>query len=399
MLKFRIDIPNFHGKMMWMIQRPSSLKQLSNSLRRSPVTALLGPRQCGKTTLARMFAEGRATAYFDLESEPDVRRLQNPELILGSLKGIVILDEIQEMPQLFKVLRVLVDRPKNKAHFLILGSASPEIVKNVSETLAGRVEFIELSVFDLQETGPDSSERLWLRGGFPRSFLAESDEDSMAWREGFIRTFLERDIPHLGISIPSVAMRRFWTMLSHYHGQTWNASELSRSMGLSDKTIRSYLDILTGTFMVRQLQPWYENIAKRQVKAPKIYLRDSGILHALLNLPDLHSLTGHPRVGASWEGFALEQTLQILKPPQAFFWATHSGAAIDLLLLYRGRKYGIEFKFSEAPKVTKSMHTASEVLKLNHLWLIYPGQYAYPIDEKISALPLKDIGGLSKQIR
>jgi hypothetical protein len=319
--------------------------------------------------------------------------------MLGSLKGIVILDEVQQMPELFRVLRVLVDRPANKARFLILGSASPEIVKNVSETLAGRVEFIELSGFDLQEAGVDSLERLWLRGGFPRSFLAPSDEDSMAWREGFLRTFLERDIPRLGISIPSVAMRRFWTMLAHYHGQTWNASELSRSMGLSDKTVRSYLDILTGTFMVRQLQPWYENIAKRQVKAPKVYLRDSGILHALLSLPDFHSLAGHPRVGASWEGFALEQTLQRIKSPQAFFWATHGGVAIDLLLLYRGRKFGIEFKFSEAPKVTKSMVTALEVLKLNRLWLIYPGQHAYPIHEKISALPLKEIGSLTGQIR
>jgi len=397
-MKIRIDIPNFHGMIVQMIQRPFAIKQLSNSVRRSPVAALLGPRQCGKTTLARMFAEGKATAYFDLESQPDVRRLQNPELMLGSLKGIVILDEIQEMPEIFKVLRVLVDHPKNKARFLILGSASPQIVKNVSETLAGRVEFIELSGFDLQETGADSTQTLWLRGGFPRSFLAEFDEDSMAWREGFIRTFLERDIPHFGISIPSVAMRRFWTMLAHYHGQTWNASELSRSMGLSDKTVRTYLDILTGTFMVRQIQPWHENIAKRQVKAPKTYLRDSGILHTLLNLPDFHSLVGHPQVGASWEGFALEQTLQMIKPSQAFFWATHGGAAIDLFLPHRGRKFGIEFKFSEAPKVTKSMHTALEVLKLNHLLLIYPGQHAYPIDEKISTLPLKDIGSLFEQI-
>ncbi len=398
-MKIRIDIPNFHDKIVCVIQRPSFLKQLSEAVRRSPVTALLGPRQCGKTTLARMFAEDRATAYFDLESEPDVRRLQNPELILGSLKGIVILDEIQEMPELFKVLRVLVDHPKNKAHYLILGSASPEIVKNVSETLAGRIEFVELSGFDLQETGADSWETLWLRGGFPRSFLAESDEDSVAWREGFVRTFLERDIPHLGISIPPVAIRRFWTMLAHYHGQIWNASELSRSMGLSDKTIRSYLDILTGTFMVRQLQPWYENISKRQVKAPKIYLRDSGMLHALLNLPDLHGLAGHPRVGASWEGFVLEQTLQIIKPTQAFFWTAHSGAAVDLVLVHQGRKFGIEFKFSEAPKVTKSTHIAFETLKLRHLWLIYPGQHAYPIHEKISALPLKDIASLPKQMR
>jgi predicted AAA+ superfamily ATPase len=382
-----------------MINRPSYLKQLSNAVKRSPVTALLGPRQCGKTTLARMFGEGRAMAYFDLESQPDIRRLQNPELMLGSLQGAVILDEIQEIPELFKVLRVLVDRPKNQARFLILGSASPDIIKNVSETLAGRVEFVELSGFDLQETSNDSTETLWLRGGFPRSFLAESEEDSMAWREGFIRTFLDRDIPHLGISIPPIAMRRFWTMLAHYHGQTWNASELARSMGLSDKTVRSYLDILTGTFMVRQLSPWYENIAKRQVKAPKIYLRDSGILHSLLNLPDFHSLLGHPRVGASWEGFALEQTLQIIKPPQAFYWATHGGAELDLFIPHLGHRYGIEFKFSETAKMSKSMQIAVEVLALDHLWIIHPGQHSYPIREKISACPLEEVFKLPDQMR
>jgi len=381
-----------------MIYRPSYLEQLSNAVQRSPVTALLGPRQCGKTTLARMFGEGKTTTYFDLESQPDLRRLQNPELMLGSLRGITILDEIQEMPELFKVLRVLVDRPTNQARFLILGSASPDIIKNASESLAGRVEFVELSGFDLQEIATGSIDALWLRGGFPRSFLAESDEDSVAWREGFIRTFLERDIPHLGISIPPAAMRRFWTMLAHYHGQTWNASELGRSMGLSDKTVRSYLDILTGTFMVRQLPPWYENIGKRQVKAPKIFLRDSGILHGLLNLPDLHSLSGHPRVGASWEGFALEQTLQIIRPPQAFFWATHGGAEIDLFFLYRGRRYGIECKSTEAPTVTKSMRIALETLRLDHLWLIYPGQHHYDVHEKISVWPLQEIAKIKDNL-
>jgi predicted AAA+ superfamily ATPase len=380
--------------MKLMIDRASYLEQLSSAVQRSPITALLGPRQCGKTTLARAFGEGRATTYFDLESQPDVRRLQNPEMMLGALEGFVVLDEAQKMPELFSVLRVLVDRPQNRARFIILGSASPDIVKKVSETLAGRVEFLELSGFDVRETGGKSLETLWLRGGFPRSFLAQSDDDSMIWREGFIRTFLERDIPQLGISIPAPAMRRFWTMLAHYHGQTWNASELGRSMGLSDKTVRSYLDILTGTFMVRQLQPWYENIGKRQVKAPKIYLRDSGVLHSLLNLPDLHSLLGHPRLGASWEGFALEQTLQIIKPPQAFYWATHSGAGIDLFFPLRGRRFGVEFKFTEGPRLSKSMQVAVEDLNLDHLWLIYPGEHSFPVQRKISAWPLKEIDKL-----
>jgi predicted AAA+ superfamily ATPase len=264
-----------------MLDRPSYFAQLATAVRRSPVVALLGPRQCGKTTLARLFGETRQAIYFDLESQPDQRRLQNPELALGALEGLVILDEIQAMPELFNALRVLVDRPQTRARFLVLGSASPVLVKSVSESLAGRVEFVELAGFDLRESGADNWRQLWLRGGFPRSYLADSDADSLAWREGFMRTFLERDIPQLGITIPPAALRRFWTMLAHYHGQVWNASELARSMGLSDKTVRTYLDILTGTFVVRQLQPWHENIGKRQVKAPKIYLRDSGLLHGL----------------------------------------------------------------------------------------------------------------------
>jgi predicted AAA+ superfamily ATPase len=382
-----------------MIPRPAYLEQLSRAVRRSPITALVGPRQSGKTTLARMFAKDRPSAYFDLESQLDLNRLQNPQLMLSSLRDLVIIDEVQAMPELFRVLRVLVDRPENKSQFLILGSASPDLVKNVSETLAGRVEFVELSGFGLHETEAKSSNVLWLRGGFPRSFLAHTDEDSLAWREGFMQTFLARDIPQLGISIPPAAMRRFWTMLAHYHGQTWNASELGRSLDLSDKTVRSYLDILTGTYMVRQLQPWYENIGKRQVKAPKIYLRDSGILHALLNLPNFQTLHGYPRVGASWEGFAIEQILRIIKPPEAFFWATHSGAEVDLFFIFHGRRYGIECKFSEAPKITKSMNQALESLNLAHLWIIHPGDHPYPLSEQISVWPMKNTPDLPKQLR
>lgn len=377
-----------------MIKRPSYLKQIETALKRSPITALLGPRQCGKTTLARLLSQERKATYFDLESQPDLRRLQNPELMLGSLQGIVILDEIQTMPVLFNVLRVLADRQKTKARFLILGSASPAMIKTVSETLAGRVEFVELSGFDLRETGTGPWKKLWLRGGFPRSYLAKSEKDSQAWRESFIRTFLERDIPQLEISIPASALRRFWMMLAHYHGQTWNASRIGAAMGLSDKTVRSYLDILTGTFMVRQVQPWHENIGKRQVKSFKVYICDSGILHSLLSISDQHSLFGHPQVGASWEGFALEQIFRVLNLKEAFFWATHNGAEIDLLFFHRGRRYGIEIKFNEAPRVTRSMRVIQEELDLDHLWIIYPGEHRFPVDKKISVWPLKDVGEL-----
>lgn len=380
-----------------MLQRPYYLDSLNTAIKRSPVTALLGPRQCGKTTLARQIAAEQKATFFDIESIPDQRRLQNPELVLGSLSGLVILDEIQEMPELFQVLRILVDRPENQARFLILGSASPEIIKSASETLAGRLEFIELHGFDLSEIGSEAWDALWLRGGFPRSFLANSEDDSRAWREGFIRTFLERDIPQLGINIPAVAMRRFWTMLAHYHGQTWNAAEIARSMGLSDKTVRSYLDILTGTFMIRQAQPWFENLGKRQVKSPKIYFRDTGLLHSLLDIPDKHSLLGHPKSGASWEGFALEQVLQILRPNQAYFWGTHSGAELDLVFPLKGKRYGVEIKFNEAPTLTVSTRAAAAELSLDHLWIVYPGAETYPIEKNISTLPLKRLEVLRDQ--
>jgi predicted AAA+ superfamily ATPase len=378
-----------------MVSRSTYLQRLNEATRRSPVTALLGPRQAGKTTLARAFAQQSsgdlAVTHFDLESQPDVRRLQNPELVLGSLGGLVVIDQIQVAPQLFSTLRILVDRPENKARFLVLGSASPEIIKNVSETLAGRVEAIELQGFDLGEIDPEQWQTLWVRGCFPRSYLADSDEDSLAWREGFVRTFLERDIPRLGIAVPTPNMRRFWTMLAHNHGQTWNASAMGRAMGLSDKTVRSYLDVLTGTFMVRQLQPWYTNIGKRQVKSPRIFLRDTGLLHALLDLPNRHSLMAHPQVAASWEGFVLEQVLQAVKPTQAYFWATHSGAELDLLFFHRGQRYGIAMKLNEAPDATRSMRQAIKDLELRHVWIIYPGQHSYSIDHNLTVYPLQAV--------
>ena len=369
-----------------MLSRTDYLRLVERATARSPVTALLGPRQCGKTTLARAFAATRTATVFDLESDVHRRRLANPEMVLGALDGLVVLDEIQRVPELFNVLRVLVDRPGVAARFLVLGSASPDLVRGTSESLAGRVEFVELSGFGLAETPVEEWRRLWLRGGLPRSYLADSDEDSVAWREGFIRTFLERDIPQLGISIPPVAMRRFWTMLAHWHGQTWNASELGRSMSATDKTVRRYLDLLAGTYMVRQLQPWFENVAKRQVKAPKVYLRDAGLLHALLGLDRESALLSHPRVGASWEGFAVEQVLAALRPASAWFWGAHGGGELDLFLLENGRRLGFEMSFSEAPDVTRSMRNVVETLRLDHLFVVCPGPESYPVSEQMSVL-------------
>ena len=381
-----------------MLQRTDALRQLAVATARAPITALLGPRQCGKTTLARQFAATRESTFFDLESEPDVRRLANPELALGVLHGLVVLDEIQRMPQLFNALRVLADRDEGQSRFLVLGSASPDVVRGVSESLAGRVEFIELAGFDLAETGADAWRPLWLRGGLPRSYLAASDIDSMAWRDGFVRTFLERDIPQLGLTVPAAAMRRFWTMLSHWHGQTWNGSELGRAMSFSDKTVRRYLDLLTGTYMVRQLQPWFENVAKRQVKAPKVYLRDTGLLHALLGIHDDGALLAHPRVGASWEGFVIEQILRSVRPSGAWFWSAHGGGELDLLVFERGRRIGFEVKFSEAPEVTRSMRRVARLLALDHLFVVCPTRHAWPVDTHISVLPVHDVPDLPQRI-
>lgn len=374
-----------------MLLRTIYMESVHRALQRSPVCAILGPRQCGKTTLARGLAEETDSVFFDLESPADQTRLANPELALSPLRGLVVLDEVQAMPGIFPVLGVLADRQPLPARFLLMGSASPGIVRETSETLAGRVEFVDMSGFDLSETGPEKWRELWMRGGFPKSFLARNQADSAAWREGFIRTFLERDLPNFGIRVPAPAMRRFWTMLAHSHGQVWNASEIARSMGLSDKSVRSYLDTLTETFIVRQLQPWFENIGKRQVKSPKIYLRDSGLLHALLGLGTAAQVESHPRVGASWEGFAMEQVLRIHRNKPAWFWATQSGAELDLFVQDGNKRVGYEFKLSEKPTTTRSMRVAMEDLRLDELHIVCPGKMFAPIDEGISISGIENL--------
>ena len=355
------------------------------------MTALLGPRQCGKTTLARMIAKQEPAVFFDLENPVDVRRLSAPMQALKNLSGLVVIDEVQRKPELFELLRVLVDRPEHGARFLLLGSASPHLVKGVSESLAGRIGFVDLTGLQLWEIEIKDRDRLWTRGGFPRSYLAGSDMDSAQWREDFILTFLERDIPQLGIYIPAETLRRFWTMVAHFHGQVWNAAEFARSLGTAENTARRYLDILSGAYMVRLLPPWHENLKKRQVKAPKIYIRDSGICHSLLQLPTLEDLRSHPKLGASWEGFALEHVVHVLQARNAYFWATHAGAELDLMVFVKGKRYGFEFKYSDAPGKTRSMQIAIQDLGLSHLWVVYPGHEAYFLDDKISTLPLEDV--------
>jgi hypothetical protein len=319
--------------------------------------------------------------------------------VLQDLSGLVIIDEVQRRPDLFELLQVLADRPQNPAHFLLIGSASPQLVQGVSESLAGRIGFIDLSGFSLAEVGTSERERLWVRGGFPRSCLAADDSASMAWRQDFLRTFLERDIPQLGINIPAENLRRFWTMIAHYHGQTWNAAQFARSLGTSELTARRYLDILSGAYMVRILPPWFENLSKRQVKAPKIYIRDSGILHALLQLSTLADLQSHPKIGASWEGFAVEQIIGLLDTRDAYCWATHGGAELDLLVRIAGKHYGFEFKYADAPGTSRSMHIALRDLSLERLWVVYPGRQEYALDERISAIPVNSIPRLAASLR
>lgn len=377
------------------LPRNAYRRLIGKRLRDNPVVALPGPRQAGKTTLARMFAEQEAgdeeVHFFDLESPADLARLANPELALEPLRGLVILDEIQRMPGLFPVLRVLADRPGPPARFLILGSASPALVEGASESLAGRVSFIDVSGFSLREVGTSKLADRWWRGGFPRAYLARSDAAGRQWHEDFFRTFLERDVPQLGIHIPATTLRRFWTMVAHYHGQILKVSELARSLGSSEPTARRYLDILCGTYMVRQLPPWFENLKKRQVKAPKVYIRDSGVCHALLGIPDRDALQAHPKLGASWEGFCLEQILDLTGDREAYFWATHGGAELDLLVFHKGRRLGFEFKYSERPQVTKSMRIAAEDLGLDRLHVVYPGKHRIPLEENLEATPLPDL--------
>ncbi len=381
-----------------MIERPGYVGQIREVFRVHPICAVLGPRQCGKTTLARQLASQEPSTFFDLEDPQDLRRLDAPKLALQGLDGLVVLDEIQRRPDLFELLRVLADRPDRKARFLLLGSASLELVRGVSESLAGRIGFVDLSPFHFGELGADVQDRLWLRGGFPRSLLANSDSESALWREGFVRTFLERDVPQLGIRLPAETLRRFWTMLAHYHGGTWNAAHFARSLGSSQGTARNYLDILTGAYMVRTLPPWFENTRKRQVKSPKVYIPDTGLLHSLLGITSHEVLSAHPKRGSSWEGFALEQVIRILGKRDAYFWATHGGAELDLMVQMGVHRYGFEFKLADAPGTSRSMRVALEDLDLRHLWVIYPGVERYPLDERITVVPLRVLPTLAEEL-
>jgi predicted AAA+ superfamily ATPase len=375
-----------------MIHRPRRLAEVEHVLTHNPVCALLGPRQCGKTTLALELVGHHDPAHvIDLESAVGRARMTEPELSLSPLRGIVVIDEIQRDPRLFEVLRPLADRTGIPARFLILGSASPDLIRGASESLAGRVGFVDLGGLDLIEVEAQNWRKLWLRGGFPRSFVAKSDALSLRWRQDFTRTFLERDVPQLGIRIPAEVLRRFWLMLAHYHGQIWNAAEIARSLGVNEHTAGRYLDVLVGTYLVRRLPPWFENLTKRQYKSPKVYVRDSGLLHALLGLGAWDDLEAHPKLGASWEGFALEQVLSMTGRADAYYWGTHSGAELDLLLLHGGRRYGIEFKYRDAPIMTKSLHIALADLKLDRAWIVYPGDQSYAVHERVEVLPLGDI--------
>lgn len=384
-----------------MLERPAVLAAIEKSSLVHPTVTLSGPRQCGKTTLARQIAD-RSTSgatIFDLEDAADRRKLAEPEQALRPLSGLVVIDEIQRQPALFETLRVLLDRPDAPARFLLLGSASPHIIRGVSETLAGRAGIVDLGGFTLDETGADAWARLWLRGGFPRSYLAPDEDASVVWRDEFIRSFLERDIPQFGITIPAETLRRFWTMIAHYHGQTWNGAEFARSLGASEPTARRYLDILSGAYMVRVLPPWFENVGKRQVKAPKIYVRDTGLLHTLLGVRSRDTLLGHPKLGASWEGFVVEQILAAMRTRDAYYWATHGGAELDLMVIWDGQRYGFEIKHADAPGPTKSMHTALADLGLAHLWIVYPGETRYNVGEKISAVPAREIPTLVANLK
>ena len=373
-----------------MIKRTADVALVRSALRRSRVVALLGPRQCGKTTLARQFVPSDSLNYFDLEDPASLARLSEPEIALRSLRKLIVIDEIQRRPELFPILRVLADRRPLPARFLVLGSASPELLRQSSETLAGRLETVPLEGFRLSDLGAAAQQRHWLRGGFPLAYTARSEPDSFAWRCQFVQTFLERDVPQLGVDIPAVSLRRFWTMVAHYHGQISNVAELARALAVGETTVRRYLDLMTGVFMVRQLSPWFENLGKRQVKAPKVYVRDTGLLHALLGITNRRDLESHPKVGASWEGYAVEEVIKSFRPDEAYFWATHNGAELDLLLFKKGHRIGIECKRADAPTLMPSMRIALSDLKLDHLYVLYPGERTYSLGRKVDVVPLAD---------
>lgn len=371
-----------------VIERQADLLMVRGALRRSRVVALLGPRQCGKTTLARQFVPPDSLNYFDLEDPRSLARLSEPDMALRPLKKLVVIDEIQRRPDLFPLLRVLADRSPLPARFLILGSASEDLLQQSSETLAGRLETVPLEGFRLSDFGASAQSRHWLRGGFPLAYTPRREPDSVSWRRQFLQTFLERDIPQFGIEIPAAALRRFWNMVAHCHGQIWNAAELARAMAMSESTVRRYLDLMAGVFMVRQLPPWFENLGKRQVKSPKVYVRDSGLLHSLLGITNRLDLENHPKVGASWEGYAVEEVLKSFRPDEAYYWATYNGAELDLLLFKDGRRIGIECKRADAPVLTPSMRTALTDLRLDHLYVLYPGDKTYSLGKKVEVVPL-----------
>lgn len=374
-----------------MILRNNTHNNITTALERSRIVAILGPRQCGKTTLARQFVPPDSTAYFDLEDPLSLARLDEPMTALRDLSGLVVIDEVQRRPELFPILRVLADRTPLPARFLILGSAAPDLLRQSSESLAGRMETVPLSGFTINDVGMSAHQVHWLRGGFPLSFLATSDSNSVAWRKSFIQTLLERDIPSFGLGTPAPTLFRFWTMLAHYHGQVWNAAEPARSLGIGETSVRRYLDLLEGVYMVRQLRPWHENLKKRQVKSPKVYIRDSGLLHQLLGIRTLPELLSHPKCGASWEGYVIEEIISSVQPDEVYFWATHAGAELDLLLFKDGRRFGVEIKRADAPRLTPSMRTALEDLRLDRLVVIYPGERRYTLAEQVEVVPLMDL--------
>ena len=376
-----------------MVKRNQLLDTIQDALNRSRVVALIGPRQCGKTTVARHFVDADSLNYFDLEDPVSLARLNEPMTALKDLRHMVVIDEIQRRPDLFPVLRVLADRKPLPARFLILGSTSPDLLRQSSESLAGRIEILEMKGFTLSELGMRKQQIHWLRGGFPLSFLARSDESSLQWRKNFIQTVSERDLPLLGYRTPSTTILRFWAMLAHYHGQIWNAAEPARSLGISETSVRRYLDLLTDIFMIRQLQPWHANLKKRQVKSPKIYFRDTGLLHQLLGIHSHKDLLRHPKCGASWEGYAIEEILQIIKPDDSYFWATHNGAEIDLIVAKNGSMFGVECKRSDVPKITSSMQIALSDLPLEQILVIYPGDKSFELSDKISAVALQNMIG------
>ena len=371
-----------------MIKRQHWLDAVQIALSRSRITVLAGPRQCGKTTLARQFVEEDSLNYFDLEDPVSLARLDEPVTALGELEGLIVIDEVQLRPQLFPVLRVLADRQDFKGQFLILGSASGDLMRQSAESLAGRSETVLLRGLDLQEVGWSAMEQHWLRGGFPLAFLATSEQNSLAWRKGFIETLLQRDFPMWGVRVAATSLWRFWTMLAHYHGQIWNAAEFARAMGVGESTVRRYLDLLTDAFMVRQLQPWHANIRKRQVKSPKIYLRDSGLLHQLLGLTSQRDLVTHPKLGASWEGYVIEEVITAENVEDAYFWATHQGAEMDLVIPKNGCLRGVECKRADVPKLTPSIRSALEDLQLESVAIVYPGNKRFKLAEQVEAVPL-----------